>query len=167
MPEPEAEECLLRFRTSLRHFPFIHIPASTTAAQIRRERPVLWLCILGMSTKSASRQKALGTRIRSVFAERLIAQNERSLDVLLGLLAYMGWANFHPGPQHLCLSLYCHLIIGLVQDTGLDNPPRRPDENHPLFCLKTPGYALKPTPNVTRTMEMRRAVLAAYLITSE
>ncbi|GAB1311438.1 hypothetical protein MFIFM68171_01648 [Madurella fahalii] len=167
MSEPEAEECLRIFRASLNHFPFVYIPASMTAARMRQDRPVLWLCILGMATKSASRQKALGAKIRSVFAEKLIVQHERSLDVLLGLLAYMGWANCHLGPHNLFLTIFSHLISGVVQDLGLDRAPRRPDEYHPLSCLRGQGYMLRFPTNVARTMEMRRAVLAAYLITSE
>ncbi|KAK1750386.1 C6 transcription factor [Echria macrotheca] len=168
--EDEAEECLLRFQTEqLKCFPFIYIPPTMSAVELQTERPFLWLCILAVSTKSAARQVALGAKIRQMVATRLIVEHERSVETLLGLLAFMGWANYQLGPSQPFLSMYCHLITGLTQDLGLDRLPRKADEPmHPMACLKSHHtLAMKLAAHAVRTMEERRAVIAAFIITSE
>lgn len=155
--------------TQIRYFPFIYIPPTISAADLRSDRPFLWLCLVAVTTKSPAKQSALGAKIRRIVADKLIVQCERSLDLLLGLLAYMGWANYHLGPTQPFLSMYCLLITGLVQDLGIDRMPRRSDEpQHPMACLKpSHGLVLKLASHSIRTMEERRAVIAAYLIISE
>ncbi|KAK3361646.1 hypothetical protein B0T24DRAFT_642079 [Lasiosphaeria ovina] len=167
IPAPEADECLGNFRTQkLKYFPFVHIPANVTAAQLRHSHPFFWTSILAVSTRSMARQLALSTKVRRVLAERLVIHHERSFDTLLALLAFLGWANFHLGPQPF-LCMYSHLLAGLVQDLGLDKPPHKNDENHPMAALKGQSLITRFSSNSVRTMEERRAVLAAYLISSE
>ena len=92
-PSPhEAEEYLDIFRTQKsKHFPFIYIPSTTSAQQVFQERPFLWLCIMAMSSKSLSQQLALSNKIRNILAQQMLLENEKDLDLLLGLLAYIGW----------------------------------------------------------------------------
>ncbi|KAK1828938.1 hypothetical protein QBC39DRAFT_358046 [Podospora conica] len=165
--EDEAGECLERFCSNLHHFPFITISPSETAATLQRDRPILWQCILAVSTNSLSRRQALGSHLRSLFADKLVVQHERSLDLLLGLLAYMGWSNHQMGAQQLFLCMYCHLLTGLVQDLGLDQPPKRSGEPHPMSCLKPQGLVMRLAFPVACTMEARRAAIATFVITSE
>ncbi|KAK0716266.1 hypothetical protein B0H67DRAFT_554605 [Lasiosphaeris hirsuta] len=163
----EAEKTLDRFRSEkLKYFPFVHLPEILSAAQLAAERPFLWLCIRGATTKSSMGQQAIGEKIRRIVAEKLIIQHEKNLEILLGLLAYMGWANMHMGPQPF-LCMYTHLILGLVQDLGLDKPPPRADEQHPMACVKAHGFILKMAVSSVRSMEERRAVLATFLISAE
>jgi len=147
----------------------MYIPPTMTAVEFRRERPFLWMCILAVATKSARKQQLLGAKIRRILADKLIVENERSIDALLGLLAYMGWANYHLGPIQPFLSMYCLLIAGLVQDLGLEKMPRRADDpQHPMACLKSTHVLVQRLAlPVARTMEERRAVIAAFIITSE
>ncbi|KAK3360511.1 hypothetical protein B0T25DRAFT_629588 [Lasiosphaeria hispida] len=163
----EAEKTLDRFRSEkLKYFPFVYLPETLTAAQLSAERPFLWLCIRGATTKSALGQQVIGEKIRRIVADKLIIQHEKSLEILLGLLAYMGWANMHMGPQPF-LCMYIHLLLALVQDLGLDKPPPRADEQHPMACVKAHGFILKMVVSTVRSMEERRAVLATFLIASE
>lgn len=92
-PSPyEAEEYLRIFRTQRsKYFPFIYIPSTTSAQHLLRERPFLWLCIMVMSPKSTSQQLALSSKIRHVLSQKMLFGHERNLDLLLGLLAYIGW----------------------------------------------------------------------------
>lgn len=41
--------------------------------------------------KNASRQATLGQRVRSILAERVVLGSERSYDLVMGMLAYIGW----------------------------------------------------------------------------
>lgn len=92
-PSPiEAEECLTVFNTTqLHYFPFVYIPPTTTAQQLRQERPFLWLCIMAITSRSTSQQQALDTKIKHTLMQRMLFEFERNVDLLLGLLAYIGW----------------------------------------------------------------------------
>jgi len=91
-PSPyEAEEYLRTFRQKLKYFPFVYIPSTTSAQHLLQERPFLWLCIMAMSTKSTSQQVALVNKIRHTLGRKMLFEFEKSLDLLLGLLAYIGW----------------------------------------------------------------------------
>ena len=88
----EAEEFLKIFRTQKsKYFPFVHIPSTTSAQQLHQERPFLWLCIMAMSSNSTSQQLALGSKIRHAVGRKMLLEYEKNLDLLLGLLAYIGW----------------------------------------------------------------------------
>jgi hypothetical protein len=91
-PSPqEAEECLSKFRTWLPHFPFVHLPPAMTAAALRVERPFLWLCIMDLTVTSNATQTLLRDRVRREVSERIVIQNERSMDLLQGLVAFLAW----------------------------------------------------------------------------
>jgi len=88
----EAEECFRLFREEmLPYSPFLHFPPALTAAQLREERPFLWLAILSVSLRTFPRQTVAAEEVRVVLAQKLLMQHERSLDLLQGLLVYMTW----------------------------------------------------------------------------
>ncbi|KAE8420988.1 hypothetical protein BDV36DRAFT_292664 [Aspergillus pseudocaelatus] len=157
----ESEECLNHFRTfKLQYFPFVHIPSEKSAVQLRKERPFFWLCVMAISTKSTAHQHELGLRIRQIVAQEMVVQSDKSIDLLLGLLTFIGWASyqfhqFHPKPF---LSVFTHLATSLVFDLGLNKPVQ----------VMTPTFNLNqcPRPSTPRTMEERRAALGCYLVTS-
>ena len=92
-PSPvEAEQYLTTFHTyKAKYFPFVYIPSTTTAQQLRQERPFLWLCIMTIASRSTSQQQVLGSQIQHVVAQEMLLKSGQSIDLLLGLLAYIGW----------------------------------------------------------------------------
>jgi hypothetical protein len=87
-----ADEHLEVFRTCmLNFFPFVYIPPSSTAKDLRHERPFFWLCIMCIAAKSTSQQTAIAGQIWQIICQRVVKQNERSIDLLLGLICYIGW----------------------------------------------------------------------------
>ncbi len=92
-PSPvEAEEYLSTFRThKSKYFPFVYIPSTTTAQQLRQERPFLWLCIMTIASRSTSQQQVLGSKVRNILAQEMLLKSGQNVDLLLGLLAYIGW----------------------------------------------------------------------------
>jgi hypothetical protein len=92
-PSPvEAEECLINFQTyKSKYFPFIHIPSTTSAQQLRQERPFLWISIMVVSSKSMLQQHLLGNKLRQSIAQELVVQSEKKIDLLLSLLTFIGW----------------------------------------------------------------------------
>ena len=91
----EAEDCLQTFRTRMiQYSPFLVFPASTTAQQLRSDRPFLWLCIMGISSKSSTQQEAIDNEIRLIVAREMLMEAKSNLDLLLGLLTYIAWYYF-------------------------------------------------------------------------
>ena len=90
-----AEEQLNKFRqVFLPMFPFVHIPAETSAPELHRQKPFLWLVIMSLTTKSAADQLAMGEMIRQSVSQKVVAKGDKSLDMLLGLICYLGWLVF-------------------------------------------------------------------------
>ena len=88
----EAEDFLNTFRDyHLRYFPFVHIPAEMTAAELHIQRPYLLYAILTTGSYSVRRQQHIGDLFRRAVAEAMVIRSEKSIDLLLGLLTFIGW----------------------------------------------------------------------------
>jgi hypothetical protein len=96
-PSPvQAEEYLINFQTyKSKYFPFIYIPSTTSALQLVQERPFLWLCIMAVGSKSTLEQQVLGSKIRQIVAQDMVVQSEKNIDLLLGLLIFIGWYSIY------------------------------------------------------------------------
>lgn len=92
-PSPvEAEEHLTIFHThKSKYFPFVYVPSTTTAQQLRQEQPFSWLCIMTMASGSTSQQQVLGSKMRDTLAQEMLLGSDQSIDLLIRLLAYVGW----------------------------------------------------------------------------
>ncbi|KAK1714396.1 hypothetical protein BDP67DRAFT_618253 [Colletotrichum lupini] len=172
----EAEALFEAFRgQNLKYFPFLNFKATMTAEELRGERPFLWICIMTVASRVSSQQLALGQRVRQIVSHKLLVENERSIDYLLGLLVILGWANHQLGNKPF-MCLFCQIAIGLIFDLGMSRDPL--DSLNPFLCWKaaqeradrektgTVGQTLYVKSQMPRTMEQRRAVVACYLISS-
>ncbi|KAB8292085.1 hypothetical protein EYC80_007830 [Monilinia laxa] len=161
----EAERYLQSFQSrNLPHFPFIQFRSGMTAHQLRQERPFFWLCIMTISSTVIHRQITLGKVIREVAARELVVEGKRNLDLLLGLVCFVGWGQY----QIRCapfMALFSHLIISLVVDLELHKPTV--EEASHIFGVEyeTRHHDMMEVP-VNRTIEQRRLVIACYLLTS-
>ncbi|KAK2810165.1 hypothetical protein FQN50_003135 [Emmonsiellopsis sp. PD_5] len=160
--EPEkATEFFNNFRTlHLDYLPFFHIPPHVTWQQLRRERPFLWLCIMGISVKTVAEREPFHKKIKSLVCEKVIADVNPDIDILLGIIAFVSWATYSKQP---CLSSFAHIITGIICDLGLNKAPPK------AVALWQPfNHPADPAPQCAaeRTMEERRAVLASFLVTS-
>jgi len=72
-------------------FPFVYITPNTTASELRAYRPFLVLCMAAISNKQAERQRELFGMMRATIAQKLVITVEPSIDLLLGLLTFLGW----------------------------------------------------------------------------
>lgn len=100
----QAEEYFTVFLTQmLPYFPCIYVPPGTTAQKLRRDRPFTWVCIMAIASKSSAQRRILFDRIKQTVARRLVHEYTcRELDMLQGILLYLGWYVFsHNG---YCLS---------------------------------------------------------------
>ncbi len=90
--DPEAEKALQRFQNRIvGFFPFVYIPSTTTARQLREQYPFLWLNIMAVAYQESGRQRAMSEFIKQYVAQKMVIHHEKSLDLLLGLLAFIGW----------------------------------------------------------------------------
>lgn len=88
----EAEQYLTTFNThKAKYFPFVYISSTVTAQQLRQERPFLWLCVMMIASRSTSQQQVLGSHIQHIIVQKMLLKSEQSIDLLLGLLAFIGW----------------------------------------------------------------------------
>ncbi|UNI22367.1 hypothetical protein JDV02_008263 [Purpureocillium takamizusanense] len=165
-PLAEDDQCLETFRAHhLRAFPFLHIPPSTSAADVQREWPFLWLNIRASCCKPYARQQALELKVRETIAQKMLVDLERSLDLLLGLLTYLSWAEGKYRGKPL-LSAYSSLATALLFDLRLDRSCRE------IPCResnvsKAYSHPIKQVvAAVDRNNVERRAVLGCYVVTA-
>ncbi|OCL05800.1 hypothetical protein AOQ84DRAFT_298218, partial [Glonium stellatum] len=159
----DAEKFVVTFRTQRsKYFPFLYISSDTCAQQILQERPFLWLYIMAVSSTSTTQQMDLGNQIRHTIARKMLIQNERNIELLLGLLTYIGWVNYQVQNKP-SLSVSMQLAMSLVFELGLNKPP--PKEPQGTFYFNHNACPRTST-SIFRTMEERRAVLGCFIFSS-
>lgn len=166
LPEPtpaESELYLKKFRGWLKNFPFMYLAPDISAADLRQDRPFLWLCIMNICSMSVPQMKEMKTRIRRELAETVVVKHEPSLDILLGLLAYLAWATMNSGPGWKpFLVLFAQMAISVTYELGLTRSPV--EEEYFSQCFRAWG-GRQPQPK-PRTLEERRALLSLWFLTS-
>ncbi|RYP07563.1 hypothetical protein DL764_002418 [Monosporascus ibericus] len=154
-PRQSAEESLRIFRENhLRFFP---------AADIERERPFLWLNIRTLTCKSVAQQYALATRIREIIGQKVLVESERTMDLLLGLLAFLGWGYIQSAGRPI-LGVFAGVAAGMVSDMRLDKPTHF-NPYKELHAFKPYRFPYpQPSYPTHRTNEQRRAALACWVL---
>jgi hypothetical protein len=88
-----ADQQLETFRRAfLPFFPVVYIPEIMSASYLRQQKPFLWLVIMSLSTKDMTQQLAMEYTIRQIISQRVVAEHEKNLDLLLGLICYLAWS---------------------------------------------------------------------------
>lgn len=88
--EVEASIAFFQSRT-LKFFPYVYIPQTTSAQQLRATRPFLVMCMAVMSTRPTERQRDIFETVKKTLAQKVVTASEPSIDLLLGLLTILGW----------------------------------------------------------------------------
>ncbi|PYH31865.1 uncharacterized protein BO87DRAFT_398949 [Aspergillus neoniger CBS 115656] len=118
----ECEERLAKFRLhKMPLFPFVMIPTQLGVPTLRQQSPFLLLCIVTACLEhKPSLQLKMEQEVRRSIATRLVANLERSLDLLLGLLVHVAWSYYHwPICDSRC-SMFLQMAVMIVGDLGLD-----------------------------------------------
>ena len=96
--DPEALLGLFR-RNMADQFPFVVIPASTTATGLETEKPFLLKVILMVaSVQDSAFQTVMSKEIVEYLGTHLLVGAEKSLDLLQGLLVFCAWSVFQKLP---------------------------------------------------------------------
>lgn len=93
IPVVLQEKLLSDFRTKMSHFfPFVIIPPDSTATELRQKCPFLVLaCTVVACNSDADAQKALTQKLLNYLGQHMLAESEKSLDLLQGLLVFIIW----------------------------------------------------------------------------
>ncbi|PHH84331.1 hypothetical protein CDD83_2107 [Cordyceps sp. RAO-2017] len=155
---------LVKFRTWLHQFPFMHLPPDLSAQALRRERPFLWTCIMNLTSMSVAQQLVLRDKIRQEVSRKLVQNYEANMDFLLGLIVYLAWANTNSmaGVKPFFI-LFSQLATTIIYDMGLNRAPS--EELQSSLTWRVCPLAHQDPPK-SRTMEERRAVLAFWFASS-
>ncbi|KAB8224916.1 hypothetical protein BDV33DRAFT_187882 [Aspergillus novoparasiticus] len=121
----QCNRLLDKFRmVKMPQFPFVIIPDSMNAISLRQEYPFLFVAIMTVSTEDRpSLQKNLNHEVKRTISTRIIMNNERNIDLLLGLLVYTAWYHYHWESMLPHMYLFLQLTITMVADLGLDRQP--------------------------------------------
>jgi hypothetical protein len=143
------------------HMPAVVFDAGTTAAEIRKTKPTLFLAILAASSGSnfPDMQKKLTKEIMSIYAERIICNGEKTLELIQALQVSSLW--YYP-PEHFEeLKFYqlIHIAAVMAIDIGLG---KRSKHKGPGLWRDHP-WRRTPFPEPT-SIEARRAWLGCYFL---
>ncbi|PQK15144.1 hypothetical protein BB8028_0005g06580 [Beauveria bassiana] len=117
-----AASLLEFFRGMLTYCPVILLPADVTVRDLARTRPFVLLAILAAAAGARSLQghSLYDDEFRRVFALKLVAGGERSVELLQGILIYCLWYPFHLRPRVKQVFQYTRMAADLVHDLELD-----------------------------------------------
>ncbi|KAH8673726.1 hypothetical protein BX600DRAFT_547409 [Xylariales sp. PMI_506] len=118
--DDEAVQLLAEFRENMMPlFPFVIIPPDMSAKTLRLERPFTWKAtMLEACSLDGDRQLRLGRDLLKDLSEALLVKPHKSLDVLQGLLLFIGW--FHFGLNSFQVTNLLGLARSLCLSLGFD-----------------------------------------------
>lgn len=74
------------------NFPFVALGPEIFAEQLYLEKPLLFrVVMLVAAVNTVSKQKEIKRSISTYIAQHIVVQEERSLDLLQGLLVFIAW----------------------------------------------------------------------------
>ncbi|OOQ86316.1 C6 zinc finger domain protein [Penicillium brasilianum] len=153
----DAEELVAFFlHQPASFFPLVVLPSSTTAAQLRQTKPILFLSVISAAAISidAGLAGVLNREIVRLYAERFFVQGEKSLELVQALLI-MTIFYYPPGsPLKLQFYQYTHIASTMALEIGLATKRRVSKKNGDRENWHEPYDEL--------LAEQARALLACY-----
>jgi hypothetical protein len=162
----EATQLFTRYTDEMApHLPGVIFPSGTTAAQVRKTKPVLFLALMATSSFDLPTvQPTLTRELMHVIADKVIIGGQKSLELVQALQVAVMW--YWP-PEHFeRLNFYqlIHIAAVMAVDMGLDHPKTRLGgikkqlrqhllQNHPEMFQVDPS-----------SVECRRAWLTSYFL---
>ncbi|KAH6617733.1 hypothetical protein B0J18DRAFT_371625 [Chaetomium sp. MPI-SDFR-AT-0129] len=160
----EATKRLETFRKYMLIFlPFVHIPASMTSERLKQESPFLWYSIMTVTCEHVDRRLSMSDTAKKFVAQKIVVEHEKNVDLIHGLIVFMGWTHCHLKKDKPILTVLASLAKSLVFDLCLNKPFIEPSFAACLKALKQPYLV----PIREKTLQERRAVLACFLLTSQ
>ncbi|KAI9830525.1 MAG: hypothetical protein M1819_005483 [Sarea resinae] len=144
------------------HLPVVVFPAGTTAADIRKTKPTLFLATISAASGilPAEIQRALSKEIIREFAERIMVQGEKTLELIQALQVSTLW--YWPPEHYEELKFYqlVHIAAVMALEVGIckrSNPFHKKN----MALLRDHPWRKTPYPR-SDAVESRRAWLGSY-----
>lgn len=120
----EAEILVDRFRRLMAHtFPFVILPQNARASQLSIDKPLLLHSIVTVTYfHDFPRQQMMLKHLMRDISERVIINNEKSIDILQGILVLVAWYHPHVFTSQQSTNLL-HLAQALTVDLQIDRAP--------------------------------------------
>jgi hypothetical protein len=146
------------------HMPAVVFPPGTTAAEIRKTKPTLFLAILSASSGSnfPELQRALTKEVMNIYAERIICNGEKTLELVQALQISSLW--YFP-PEHFEeLKFYqlIHIAAVMAIDIGMGKRTKSQKAKAAGLWRDHP-WRRTPYPD-PESAEARRAWLGCYFL---
>ncbi|KAH8714853.1 hypothetical protein GQ44DRAFT_408067 [Phaeosphaeriaceae sp. PMI808] len=157
----EPDETLLSiYRNQLSSpLPFVIIPARTTPRQLQATRPFLMKVIrMVASVRHLRLVRGQSRAVMEHISNAILMRSERSLDLLQGILVFLGSYHYHC-MAHAQFNNLIRLATSLVEDIDLSTCPKSQQRRSQLPLVR----AEEP---VSRTNEEKRALLGVWYISS-
>jgi hypothetical protein len=146
------------------HFPAVVFPDGTTAAEIRKTKPTLFLAILSAASGSnhPELQRILTKEVMAIYAERIIVSGEKTLELIQALHISTLW--YWP-PEHFEeLKFYqlIHIAAVMAIDIGMGKKSKI-SKSKAGGLWRDHSWRRTPYPD-PESIEARRAWLACYFL---
>ena len=158
----ESDETLLSiYRNQLSSpLPFVIIPAGTTPRQLQATRPFLMKVIrMVASVRHLRLVRGQSRAVMEHISNAILMRSERSLDLLQGILVFLGSYHYHC-MAHAQFNNLIRLAVSLVEDMDLNTCPKSQQRRSQLPLVR----AEEP---VSRTNEEKRALLGVWYMSSK
>lgn len=144
------------------HMPAIAFPPGTIAADVRKSKPTLFLAILSASSglSHPALQKILTKEVMSIYADRIICNGEKTLEIIQALQVSALW--YWP-PEHFEeLKFYqlIHIAAVMAIDIGMG---KKSKSSSNAGLLRDHAWRRTPYPD-PESIESRRAWLSCYFL---
>ncbi|KAL3424857.1 hypothetical protein PVAG01_04138 [Phlyctema vagabunda] len=144
------------------HMPVVIFPPGTTAAEIRKSKPTLFLAILSASSglNHPEVQRMLTKEVMSIYANRIICNGEKTLELIQALHISTLW--YWPPEHYEELKFYqlIHIAAVMAIDIGMGKRSKITKTKNAGLFRDTP-WRRTPYPD-PETIEARRAWLGCY-----
>ena len=146
------------------HLPAVIFPPGTLAAEVRKNKPILFLAILAASCgmNYPELQKALTKEVMSIYADRIICNGEKTLEIIQALHVSTFW--YWP-PEHFEeLKFYqlIHIAAVMAIDIGMGRK-NKSSKTKATGLWRDHPWRRTPYPD-PESVEARRAWLACYFL---
>lgn len=158
----ESDDTLLSIYKNLlsNAFPFVIVPASTDPEQLQVTRPFLMKVIrMVASIRHLKSMRGQSQAIMEHISNAMFMRSERSMDLLQGILVFLGFYHNHC-MAHAHFNNLIRLAISLVEDLDLSTCPKAQQRRSQLPLVR----AEEP---VSRTNDEKRALLGVWYMSSK
>lgn len=158
----ESDETLLSiYKNQLSsRFPFVTIPAGTTARQLQASRPLLMKVIrMVASVRHLRLMKGQSHAVMEHISNAILIRSERSLDLLQGILVFLGFYHYFC-MTHAQFNNLTRLAVSLAEDMDLSTCPKSRQRRSQLPLVRAEE-------SISRTNEERRALLGVWYMSSK